>query len=120
MGWPKELLEITSHSSLMQIFKFDDSLAQHILRLVLSMEKKKKQQQRQASSMVVTIKDERDELKQMLPALAMPNSSNTILDELEGLKQKWEQEHTVKGVSFFATKEKKSPKFLILIFYKNL
>nr|CAD2194962.1 unnamed protein product [Meloidogyne enterolobii] len=57
---------------------FDDSLVQHILRLVLSMERKKKQQKQQqhtpANSIFLTINDEKEELKQRLPALAMPNT----------------------------------------------
>ncbi|KAL3085159.1 hypothetical protein niasHS_010228 [Heterodera schachtii] len=73
---------------------FDDSLAQHILRLVLNMEKKKRQ--RNSTSIVTTIKDEKSALKEMVPALAMPNTANTLLDELEGLKQKWEEEQQTK------------------------
>jgi len=71
-------------------------LVQHILRLVLSMERKKKQQKQQqhtpANSIFLTINDEKEELKQRLPALAMPNTKNTLMDELEDLKTKWEME----------------------------
>ena len=71
-------------------------MVQHILRLVLSMERKKKQQKQQqhqpANSIFLTINDEKEELKQRLPALAMPNTKNTLMDELEDLKTKWEME----------------------------
>ncbi|KAL7077529.1 hypothetical protein ACQ4LE_003536 [Meloidogyne hapla] len=73
---------------------FDDSLVQHILRLVLSMERKKKQKQPPSNSIFLTINDEKEELKQRLPALAMPNTKNTLMDELEGLKTKWEMERS--------------------------
>lgn len=37
-----------------------------------------------------TIKDEKEELKSMFPALAMPNTTNTLA-ALEGLMGKWQQ-----------------------------
>lgn len=63
------------------------------------MEKKKRQ--RQAVSTVTTIRDEKEELKELVPALALPNTNNTLLDELEGLKGKWEQEQTSKTVCIY-------------------
>lgn len=71
---------------------FDDSLVQHILRLVLSMERKKKQKQQEKTNLITTIVDEKDELKELVPALSLPNTSNTLIDELENLKQKWDLE----------------------------
>ena len=79
------------------LFKFDDSLVHHILRLVLSMERKKKQT---TNTIFSTIKDEKEELKEMVPALAMPNTENTLIDELEGLKTKWEKERVENKVNW--------------------
>jgi len=79
------------------LFKFDDSLVHHILRLVLSMERKKKQA---TNTIFSTIKDEKEELKEMVPALAMPNTENTLIDELEGLKTKWEKERVENEVNW--------------------
>jgi hypothetical protein len=61
------------------------------------MERKKKQ--RQPTSSFTTIKDEKEILKETVPALAMPNTENFLIDELEGLKAKWEMEHSTKNVS---------------------
>jgi hypothetical protein len=61
------------------------------------MERKKKQ--RQPTSSFTTIKDEKEILKETVPALAMPNTENFLIDELEGLKAKWEMEHSAKNVS---------------------
>ncbi|KAF7634515.1 hypothetical protein Mgra_00006086 [Meloidogyne graminicola] len=76
---------------------FDDSLVQHILRLVLSMERKRKQKHPPSNSMFLTIEDEKEELKQKIPALAMPNTKNTLMEELEGLKDKWEIERSAEN-----------------------
>lgn len=41
----------------------------------------------------MTIKDEKDFLKDALPALAMPNTKpNEMLNELEGLLPQWKKE----------------------------
>ncbi|KAF7635685.1 hypothetical protein Mgra_00004927 [Meloidogyne graminicola] len=77
---------------------FDDSLVQHILRLVLSMERKRKQEHPLSNSMFLTIEDEKEELKEKIPALAMPNTKNTLMEELEGLKDKWEIERSAENV----------------------
>jgi hypothetical protein len=54
----------------------------------------KKKKQAPGNTVFATIKDEKDALKEMVPALAMPNTKNTLLDELEGLKPKWDLEKT--------------------------
>ena len=65
------------------------------------MERKKKQKQPPPNSMFLTINDEKEELKQRIPALAMPNTKNTLIDELEGLKSKWEMERSAGDVRNF-------------------
>lgn len=71
---------------------FDDSLIQHILRLVLSMERKKKKQQGVAAASVTT-KDEKAMIKEAFPVLSLPNTNEaSLLDELEAIRPKYEKE----------------------------
>lgn len=46
---------------------------------------------------VTTIDDEKDYLKSVMPALAMPNTNpNAVLDEFENLMPKWNEEQVIK------------------------
>lgn len=72
-----------------------------ILRLINTLHPKKKKAA--ADKLITTIKDEKETLKQKLPALAMPNTnSNDLMGQLEGLMPKWKEEkvkHTDDKVS---------------------
>lgn len=59
------------------------------------MERKKKQSTNPTG--ITTIKEEKEALKEMVPALALPNTANTLLEELEGLRPKWEKENEAKS-----------------------
>uniref|UniRef100_A0AC34GB14 Uncharacterized protein n=1 Tax=Panagrolaimus sp. ES5 TaxID=591445 RepID=A0AC34GB14_9BILA len=64
----------------------DDSLMSSLLRMIMNA------QPRPADKPFNTIKDEKEELKAMFPALAMANTANPLAD-FEGLMGKWEQEN---------------------------
>ena len=67
----------------------------------MSMERKRKKQQTGAATISI-ISDEKEILKEALPALALPNSDPTnILTELEGLIPMWKDEQ----VMFFGINE---------------
>lgn len=45
---------------------------------------------------VTTINDEKDYLKTVMPALAMPNTNpNALMDELENLMPKWKEAEVI-------------------------
>lgn len=62
-----------------------------ILRLVNSLKPKKKKTDE--NRLFSTVKDEKEALKQKVPALAMPNTnSGNLMDQLEGLMPQWKEE----------------------------
>uniref|UniRef100_A0A914CVZ3 ATP-dependent RNA helicase DHX8 n=1 Tax=Acrobeloides nanus TaxID=290746 RepID=A0A914CVZ3_9BILA len=67
-----------------QGLNLEDSLLATILRLINTLHPKKKKAA--ADKLITTIKDEKEDLKKILPALAMPNTnSNDLMGQLEGL-----------------------------------
>ncbi|CAD5222845.1 unnamed protein product [Bursaphelenchus okinawaensis] len=91
--------------------QFNDNLIQHLLRLVVTMEPKKgtkkqksppreKHKEEDPDHLFRTIADEKEDLKKMLPALAMPNepqqTSESLLSELESLMPAWKGEQDSK------------------------
>ncbi|OZC12274.1 ATP-dependent RNA helicase Dhx8 family protein [Onchocerca flexuosa] len=68
--------------------QFNDSLLANLLRIIQSMQLKKKD--------VVTVKtltNDKELLRETLPALAMPNvDADKLMTELEGLQPKWKEE----------------------------
>ncbi|KAK0414294.1 hypothetical protein QR680_007254 [Steinernema hermaphroditum] len=74
--------------------QFDDSLVRNLLRIInLGVKRIKAAATKEDPNdhVVTTIKDEKDVLKELAPALAMPNrDAKDLLEELEGLQSKWE------------------------------
>uniref|UniRef100_A0A7E4UXC1 RNA helicase n=1 Tax=Panagrellus redivivus TaxID=6233 RepID=A0A7E4UXC1_PANRE len=62
----------------------DDSLLSSLLRMITSSTKKE-------DDKIATFRDDKDEIRAMLPALAMPNSSNPLA-EFEKFIPKWQEE----------------------------
>ncbi|TKR87876.1 hypothetical protein L596_012209 [Steinernema carpocapsae] len=73
--------------------QFDDSLVRNLLRIIgqsLKRIKALKAKEDPEDHVVTTIKDEKEILKELAPALAMPNTNpGDLLAELEGLESKW-------------------------------
>lgn len=87
--------------------QFDDSFIANLLRLIQHMQPKKAARGRDDDAKPVIISDAKEELRQKLPALAMPDdrSVNAMMAELEGLLPKVKDEVLNKELK----KEKKSP-----------
>lgn len=69
-------------------FQFDDSLLANLLRIIQHMQLKKKD-----ITNAKTLSDDKELLRETLPALAMPNvDANKLMTELEGLQPKWKEE----------------------------
>uniref|UniRef100_A0A1I7VSS0 RNA helicase n=3 Tax=Loa loa TaxID=7209 RepID=A0A1I7VSS0_LOALO len=70
--------------------QFDDSLLANLLRIIQHMQLKKKD-----VANAKTLSDDKELLRETLPALAMPNvDANKLMNELEGLQPKWKEEKT--------------------------
>ncbi|VDN95136.1 unnamed protein product [Brugia pahangi] len=68
--------------------QFDDSLLANLLRIIQHMQLKKKD-----IANVKTLSDDKELLRETLPALAMPNvDADKLMTELEGLQTKWKEE----------------------------
>ncbi|VIO98778.1 Uncharacterized protein BM_BM3113 [Brugia malayi] len=68
--------------------QFDDSLLANLLRIIQHMQLKKKD-----VANVKTLSDDKELLRETLPALAMPNvDADKLMTELEGLQTKWKEE----------------------------
>ncbi|VDN03033.1 unnamed protein product [Thelazia callipaeda] len=68
--------------------QFDDSLLANLLRIILHMHPKKK-----TEINVKTLSEDKNLLRETLPALAMPNvDADKLMNELEGLQPKWKKE----------------------------
>ncbi|KAM3716919.1 putative pre-mRNA-splicing factor ATP-dependent RNA helicase [Dirofilaria immitis] len=70
--------------------QFDDSLLANLLRIIQHMQLKKKD-----VTSVKPLTDDKELLRETLPALAMPNvDANKLITELECLQPKWKKERT--------------------------
>jgi len=84
--------------------EFTEALTQHILRLVLTMHPSKKKQMSDpySESNKALVNEEKERLKEALPVLALPNEPKKdqpkgMLDDLEKLMPKWEEEKRKSG-----------------------
>ncbi|VDK72410.1 unnamed protein product [Litomosoides sigmodontis] len=67
--------------------QFDDSLLANLLRIIQHMQPKKKD-----VTSAKTLSDDKELLRETLPALAMPNvDADKLMTELEGLQPKWKE-----------------------------
>lgn len=81
--------EIKSKILVLHIFfQFDDSLLTNLLRIIQHMQLKKK-----CIANAKNLSDDKELLRETLPALAMPNvNADKLMTELEGLQPKWKEE----------------------------